>query len=888
MSTSRSPLARVILAGLSCLASLPVLAGSSAEAETFVVTNTSTNGAGSLRQAILDANATPAPDTIEFNVPGIGVLTIGGSLPTITKTVTIDGYTQPTSSVNTATDDSTNAVLRIRLDGSTAKTGDAVLTISGGQTTIRGIVINNVKATGSAILVTEHAVGVAIRGCFIGTTPTGFSDSTHADGIVVEGTAIIGTPSPEDRNVISGNDGVGIRLIGPQSVVQNNLIGTDKTGAPTIPNGTGIRFETTNSKEAVIGGDAENAANVIAGNQAEGIVLADGSGRRNRIERNRIYANGALGIDLGGDGVTPNDTGDADAGPNDLLNYPELTSARINGTRLRVQGFLEAEPGEYQVEFFSNAEPDPSGFGEGERFLGTAVVVIPEGKPLAAFTALVELGVEVTTPFFVTSTVQDLELLETSEFSRAIETEIGGTELVVLNTSDSGAGSLRAAIEQANSNPDPNTIVFILAGSGVHTIKPLSALTITAPVLVDGYTQAGSATNTLADGTNAAIRIVIDGSALEDDAALTVSGTRAVIQGLAIHSAPGSGIRGENGAELVVRGNYIGTDSTGLVDLGNGSNGIETGNSSGSRIGGPSTGDRNLISGNGLAGVDDSGSGTVIAGNIIGANASALSPLGNAAAGIAAAGSGTVIGGDESALGNVILGNGGGGVEVAAGASGVEIRGNGITGNGGLGIDLLDADSGAGVTPNDADDADTGGGNALQNFPVLSQPSAISSTLDVDGTLDVPATTDSATYTIRVFSNASCDASGNGEGAVLLGTADVELSGDDEHFSFTLPVEVQAGDEITATATDASLANTSEFSACAEVVEPAPLCGDATLNDAVTATDALLALKVAVGSATCALCVCDTNSSGAVTSQDALFILKFSVGQPVTLVCPAC
>jgi len=885
----------VILAGLSCLASLTVLAGRRAEAETFVVTSTSTNGAGSLRQAILDANATPAPDTIEFNIPGIGVLTIGGSLPTITKTVTIDGYTQPTSSVNTATGDSTNAVLRIRLDGATAKTGDAVLTVSGGQTTIRGIVINNVKATGSAILITEHAAGVAIRGCFIGTTPTGFSDSTHADGIVVEGTAIIGTPSPEDRNLISGNDGAGIRLIGPQSVVQNNLIGTDKTGAPTIPNGTGIRFETTNSKEAVIGGDAENAANIIAGNLEEGIVLAAGSGRRNRIERNRIYGNGALGIDLGADGVTPNDTGDADAGPNDLLNYPELTSARINGTRLRVQGFLEAPPGEYQVEFFSNAVPDASGFGEGERFLGTAVVVIPDGKELAAFTALVELGTEVTTPFFVTSTVQDLELLETSEFSRAIEAEIGGAELVVLNTSDSGAGSLRAAIEQANSQPDPNTIVFIIAGTGVHTIKPLTGLSITAPVILDGYTQAGSAPNTLADGTNAAIRIAIDGSGLDEGAALTVSGTRAVIQGLAVHSAPGSGILVHEDAALELLGSFIGTDATGHVDLGNKANGIENMtsgidelDSARTHIGGPSVGHRNLISGNDLSGIDDAGSATVIVNNIIGADASGLTPLANTLSGIAASGSQIVIGGDKPGFANVISGNGANGVEVASDAFGIAILANSIHDNGELGIELLETDLGAGVTPNDTDDADVAGGNFLQNFPVLTSLTAISATLDIDGTLDVPAQVDHRDYVIRVFKNATCDASGNGEGAVFLGAADFELSGDDEDFSISLPVVVQPGEQITATATDLESGDTSEFSSCAEVVEPAPLCGDATLNDAVTATDALLALKVAVGTATCALCVCDTNSSGAVTSQDALFILKFSVGQPVTLVCPAC
>src|SRR5688572_12038474 len=76
-----------------------------ARAETFIVSNTSDSGAGSLRQAILDANATGDFDQITFAILGGGTQTIqpASALPDITDPVLIDGYTQPGASANTLT-----------------------------------------------------------------------------------------------------------------------------------------------------------------------------------------------------------------------------------------------------------------------------------------------------------------------------------------------------------------------------------------------------------------------------------------------------------------------------------------------------------------------------------------------------------------------------------------------------------------------------------------------------------------------------------------------------------------------------------------------------------------------------------------------------------------
>jgi hypothetical protein len=246
------------------------------------------------------------------------------------------------------------------------------------------------------------------------------------------------------------------------------------------------------------------------------------------------------------------------------------------------------------------------------------------------------------------------------------------------------------------------------------------------------------------------------------------------------------------------------------------------------------------------------------------------------------------IGSDEAGLGNLIFGNGGNAIEVDTDATRVRILGNNITGNAALGIDLLSGDNNAGVNANDPDDVDEVGGNALQNFPELTAATAFPSRLHVEGTLDVPAATVGEAYLVRVFGNSSCDPSGFGEGEVFLGAASVLLSDDAEEFSFDLPVVVAEGVQITSTATDVAHDNTSEFSSCLESTIEVPLCGDASLDDKVTATDALLVLKSAVGSLECELCVCDTNASSTITSPDALIVLKFAVGQEVVLNCPAC
>lgn len=143
-------------------------------ANTFVVTNAGDSGPGSLRQAILDANADAATDEIDFNIPGPNVhtITLASALPAITQAVTIDGYTQPGASPNTATT-GTNAALRIELSGVKLTDSSAVgIKVQANSCVVRGLVINGFPRTAVVI---DQSIGSRVSGCYVATNAAGNS-----------------------------------------------------------------------------------------------------------------------------------------------------------------------------------------------------------------------------------------------------------------------------------------------------------------------------------------------------------------------------------------------------------------------------------------------------------------------------------------------------------------------------------------------------------------------------------------------------------------------------------------------------------------------------------------------------------------------------------------
>ncbi len=396
--------------------------------------------------------------------------------------------------------------------------------------------------------------------------------------------------------------------------------------------------------------------------------------------------------------------------------------------------------------------------------------------------------------------------------------DIGALEvqkLVVINTNDSGAGSLRQALLDNNAMGG-SLIAFDIPGAGVKTIWPLSALpVITKTVDINGYTQPGSSSNTLSGGNNAVLLIELSGASAGNAFGLFLNANHSCLRGLVINrfNLPATSLGRFNEQNLVF-GNFIGTDPRGTSALGN-SVGI-TVDGAKNTIGGATTGAGNLISGNTEAGIRLVGSTAtqnVIQGNLIGRNAANTLNLGNAVGinttldGVITGPVNNLIGGFTPAEGNVIAGNSGNGIDLFSITQGTAIRGNTIFGNGGLGIDLRPGSPG--VTPNDAGDPDTGP-NKLQNFPLLDP---ITSAGTVTGSLDSLVANSAYPIRIEFFANTACDASGNGEGEVFLDFMTLAAPG-----NFTFNYTPIAGKSfITATATDLG-GNTSEFSACRQDV----------------------------------------------------------------------
>ena len=345
------------------------------------------------------------------------------------------------------------------------------------------------------------------------------------------------------------------------------------------------------------------------------------------------------------------------------------------------------------------------------------------------------------------------------------------TVFTVNNTNDSGAGSLRGAIQAANNDVSgPHRIVFNIAGAGVHTIHLLSSLdSATNPVAIDGTTQPGYNPNgggplIEIDGTGATFAFVFFASnssvkgvtfnrfpqtALEVFAdACTVSacyvGTNAAGSAAAANGLVGVYVSGNNvvvGGRLpsqrnvisgnaigvsftsssmsdTLMGNYIGTDATGTLALGNTNYGVTTAGASYLLI------DNNVISGSAFDGirvngsVPDSASGVRIYRNLIGTDASGRNKLPNQQVGVRVECWYTKIGG--IGRGNVISGNGQNGIyvngdgglsslnEILGNKVGVTLDGSLPLGNGGDGI-FLDASQGNVVGVSRAD----GSGNLI-------------------------------------------------------------------------------------------------------------------------------------------------------------------------------
>jgi hypothetical protein len=290
-----------------------------------------------------------------------------------TKSNTVAGNFIGTNNVGTAALPNTAAGVSIFL-------GAQSNTIGGPTAASRNVISGNLN---QGVTVSDNGTKMnQILSNYIGLNAAGTAAIANSwSGVdIFTGAAsnVIGNVSK--GNVISGNGNYGIALSSSGTslnTVRGNLIGLNAAATAGIGNafsGVALFNGATNN---TIGNSALGAGNAIAFSGWSGIDVYDSTTTGNDLNANSLFSNVRLGIDLHGGtqngfGVTANDPCDGDTGPNQLQNYPVLTFANSAAV---IQGTLNSVPSKpYRIDFFSSPAADPSGFGEGQTWIGSVNV----------------------------------------------------------------------------------------------------------------------------------------------------------------------------------------------------------------------------------------------------------------------------------------------------------------------------------------------------------------------------------------------------------------------------------------------------------------------------------------------------------------------------------
>lgn len=797
---------------------------------TFRVTTVRDEGAGSLRQAILDANANPGWDRIEFALAGGGVqrLRVLSSLPALSDAVEVAGDSQP----------GYEGVPRVELDGSAAGAVPG-LRIYGDGCSVRGLAINRFAGGGIYI---RGGSGHALAGNFIGVHPEGTMAAPNAQpGLLVEdswGNRIGGS------NVISGNLAAGIYLLrGGGHVVIGNLVGTTSDGDRALGNRhNGIAIYQSCSNH--IGWAGGTRRNVVSGNGESGIYIHGSNSVGNRVVGNYVGVDlvGARALGNLADGLTvaspANEIGGGEFGAGNVISGNGFAGIHLKGEA----AFGNCITGNFVGVDASGSQAVGNGFSgvtlfqaHGNRLGGP---VRSEGNLIAGNR---QSGCLLSTNSFgnailgnwIGVDVTGLKSLPNAHNGVTLHTAFGNQ----LGGGEPGEGNLISGNVFHGVELGLGSVSNVIWGNRIGTdatgLRPISNGQSGLRILSAGNQVGGvreGEGNLISGNLRHGVSLVgvaacgneVQGNCVGLDAV----GVRAMGNGGAgvlVSGAGGNGIgggaegagnvisgNGDAGVQLfgatnnVVQGNRIGTDRAGSLGLGNRWEGIFASGSWSNTIGGVSRGAGNLVSGNGTRGVWFTNSCfNLMQGNRVGTAAEEDQPVPNGAHGVEF---------ERGAQHNVLGGEGPNvvafapgvfaGVRVRDGSWGNAVLHNHIYGHGGMSIDL----GPAGPTPDDPCDNDDGG-NRLQNRPVLAGALA-GHMIRVRGSLSGEP---NRVYRVQVFQSPVRPADGIGEARKFLGEC-FTTAGPDCVGVFELQVAaVTEGGFVAATVTDAEQ-NTSEFS----------------------------------------------------------------------------
>jgi Periplasmic copper-binding protein (NosD)/Right handed beta helix region len=503
----------------------------------------------------------------------------------------------------------------------------------------------------------------------------------NTQGIELGNTTVvtIGGPSALDANIISGNSEYGISVsIGRNNFIQGNLIGTNATGMGAVPNGVGINVGFADGN--TIGGTTAAERNVISGNSGDGVAISDSSG--NIVEGNYIGTDiigahavpNALGVVIE-DASTGNTVGGSVAGSTNVISGNTGDGIEIdNGSAILVAGNLigtdstgqSAVPNLLGVQIDNNSTDNTVG--------GTSA------QARNVMSGNLEYGIEIN------ATGSSGNVVEGNYIGVDVtgNAALGNTDGILLFASANTIGGTVAGARNIIAGNDGTGFIF----NGVQILVAGNPGLASDDNVIEGnYIGLGASGHALAGATNGGIvfDVLTAGETTGNTIGGTIDGARNVISG----NLGGIGLEGDSGN--LVEGNFIGTDPTGMIAIGNGGGGdvdINQG-SSDDTIGGTTAGARNIISGDstpsGGAGLGiDLATGLVVEGNYIGTDVTGTVALPNAY-GIKfgqAINSNDTIGGATSTpgtgAGNLIAGNNNDGINFFASTGLVMIEGNAI------------------------------------------------------------------------------------------------------------------------------------------------------------------------------------------------------------------
>lgn len=572
------------------------------EVNPLIVTNTNDSGLGSLRQAILTADALPF-STIRFAIPGAGVhvITPPSALPPIIHPTAIDAATQPGFA----------GMPLVDLVGAALPTSAGFvdgLVVTAGGTLIRGLAIGLFPGSG---LLLSGGGGNVVLNTDIGTDATG----TVAAGNVVDGIDIadssgniIGGAGAAD--VISGNGSTGIRIVGTSSgnVIQATWIGTDAAGRAAIPNlEVGILID--DASRNVIG--VPGAGDLISGNGSVGVLILD------HASGNVVQAS-LIGTDITGASALPN--------VDDGIFLADATGNVIGGPGFGQANVISGN-GSVGVQILGAD-------GGGNVLLGNRIGTNAAGS---ASVPNVDVGVYINSaPGNVVGQAGagnllsgngsvGVEIFGTTAFGNVVQADMIGTDAT-------GHVALPNGLDGIFIDAAPNNLIGgllavqgdVISGNGSSGVQIFDAGATGNVILGDRIGTNAAGTAALA---NHAVGVYIN------DASGNVVGQAGGGNLLSGNGSVGLLISGALAAGNVAQANKIGTDITGLIAVPNRDDGVFIDAAPANVLGGTGAGQGNLISGNGTVGLQILGAvaaGMVVQGNLIGTDALGRPTLGNA------------------------------------------------------------------------------------------------------------------------------------------------------------------------------------------------------------------------------------------------------------------